>query len=163
MNAWIELNQVEYDDVWDRFYAHFQFRPDCYEQQRPAIREPSPSVVIDLSGDYDDTALDDLAAMFFASFRTLAAQGHEKLYALDWQHTSYWYYPLRPAPYPLLTVFPDGDYFSFLAPDFSFGTFGHPWQQSLCVFGKSLLSTLPDLKQAGPILRQSGPQGFDKE
>jgi hypothetical protein len=34
---------------------------------------------------------------------------------------------------------PDGDYAIFLAEDFSFGFFGHPWEATICIFGEPLL------------------------
>ncbi|WP_198347940.1 DUF2716 domain-containing protein [Plantactinospora sp. KBS50] len=34
-----------------------------------------------------------------------------------------------------LSPYPDGDYSIYLAEGFRFGTFGHPWELSLCVFG----------------------------
>ncbi len=38
-----------------------------------------------------------------------------------------------------IPVLPDGDYYIFLSPDFRFGTFGHPWEETICVFGQELL------------------------
>ena len=40
------------------------------------------------------------------------------------------------------TVYPDGDYYCFFSPDMSEGTFGHPWEQSLCVIGDRLIKSL---------------------
>jgi len=37
-----------------------------------------------------------------------------------------------------------GDYFIFLAEDLRFGTFGHPWEHSLCVFGTELLEAVEE-------------------
>jgi hypothetical protein len=34
---WKELQREEYDSVWDRFYAQFDFRPDYHERTVPAI------------------------------------------------------------------------------------------------------------------------------
>jgi hypothetical protein len=51
-------------------------------------------------------------------------------------------------------IFPDGDYYVFLSEDMTVGTFGHPWEQTLCVFGDPLLSTLvPLLTSWLPIKR----------
>jgi hypothetical protein len=36
-------------------------------------------------------------------------------------------------------VFPDGVYTLFLAADGRFGLFGHPWEMTVCVFGRELL------------------------
>ena len=40
------------------------------------------------------------------------------------------------------SVFPDGDYYAFAGPDLNEGTFGHPWEPSLCVFGHRLVASL---------------------
>lgn len=52
-------------------------------------------------------------------------------------------------------MFPNGDYYTFARPDFSEGTFGHPWERTLCVFGPRLVETL------GRTL--STPRGTGKE
>ncbi len=39
-------------------------------------------------------------------------------------------------------MFPDGDYHIVLTEDMTIGTFGHPWEQTLCVFGAALVDTL---------------------
>ena len=36
-------------------------------------------------------------------------------------------------------MMPDGDYNIHLAEDFCYGTFGHPWEYTLCVMGAPLL------------------------
>ena len=54
------------------------------------------------------------------------------------------------------SCFPDGEYCIFLADDFSFGTFGHPWQRSVCVFGAALLEQVEQyLRDAMPLVRES--------
>ncbi|MFH9354804.1 IS3 family transposase [Kitasatospora sp. NPDC017646] len=96
----------------------------------------------------------------------------ESLWILDWQHTCYRLRPDLPAtdmflPRVLegcsregwpLSPYPDGDYFIFLAEDLRFGTFGHPWEHSLCVFGGELLDAIQDdLQQLlQVVLRRDG-------
>ncbi|MFA7767591.1 DUF2716 domain-containing protein [Streptomyces sp. NRRL S-448] len=36
------------------------------------------------------------------------------------------------------SVYPDGDYHLYRTPELRFGTFGHPWEHTLCVFGAPL-------------------------
>jgi hypothetical protein len=38
--------------------------------------------------------------------------------------------------------YPDGDYPVLTAEDFRYGSFGHPWEHSLCVFGTELLDAI---------------------
>lgn len=150
--TWQELQRDEYDSVWDRFYAQFDFRPDYYERAMPAIREIKPFETFDLSIDFDDCKIDSLNAIFANAFSAIL-EPHHCIYALDWQHTSYKFDPRESAEWSL-SVFPNGDYYIFLADDFSFGTFGHPWQLSLCVFGQTLLNvTSNQVRGILPLLR----------
>jgi hypothetical protein len=68
-----------------------------------------------------------------------------RLIALDWQHPAYWFWPHRQAdsnePWRV-PVFPNGDYFGLMTEDWHQGTFGHPWEQTLCVFGPDLTTAL---------------------
>ena len=41
-----------------------------------------------------------------------------------------------------LAMHPDGDYYCFVDRELRFGTLGHPWEQTLCVFGDQLLAGL---------------------
>jgi hypothetical protein len=41
-------------------------------------------------------------------------------------------------------VYPDGDYYLYLTGDMRLGTFGHPWERTLCVFGEALLAQVTD-------------------
>ncbi|WP_414646490.1 DUF2716 domain-containing protein [Embleya scabrispora] len=75
---------------------------------------------------------------------------------LDWQHTCYRLRPDVPETDMFLPrvlegrsregwpfgLYPDGDYHIFLAQDLRFGTFGHPWEHTLCVFGAELLNVI---------------------
>ncbi|MEU5934541.1 DUF2716 domain-containing protein [Micromonospora sp. NPDC047187] len=55
---------------------------------------------------------------------------------------------------------PVGDYYIHLAEDFRFGTFGHPWELSLCVFGDDMLDLVEsDLHDVlGKVMRRDGRQ-----
>ena len=47
-------------------------------------------------------------------------------------------------------VYPDIDYAICLSADLKTGTFGHPWEQTICVFGSELI------KIVEPMLAESG-------
>jgi hypothetical protein len=152
MRAYRELTGDE-KAVWDRFDEEFDFRPSMH--RFPAITEPTPSVTWSLSSLDDDPGygrLDRLVQIVHAGFTALAGEG--AILCLDWQHPCYRVWPSVIGPENIdppgqpgwpLSPCPDGDYFIYLAEDFRFGTFGHPWEQSLCVFGSDLL----DLVEAG--------------
>lgn len=138
------------DEVaWARFES-FAFVPDFYETERPAITLPKDALVIDLAPVFaheaaafaaDEAAINDTALRAFVPL----ANGLE-MTALDWQHTPYRYSPARHASASFaewaVPVFPNGDYYIHLGPDGSWGTFGHPWQQSLTLWGHDLIQSL---------------------
>jgi hypothetical protein len=84
-----------------------------------------------------------------------------ELVVLDWQHPAYRF---RPANQALtwqaewkVPVYPDGDYFAFLSEDFSEGTFGHPWEKTICVLGERLVTSFGrSLATWLPIKRENG-------
>lgn len=148
-DAWTELDPAAYDDVWARFERRFGFRPGTTPDAWPAIREPNPSLTFDLSGiehgPQRGSAYDAINAEALRSF-VWAMPDRRELIALDWHHPAY---SFRPADQALtwraewrIPVYPDGDYFAFLTDDLSEGTFGHPWEQTLCVIGERLCSSL---------------------
>lgn len=153
--AWVPMDE-EADDVnWYRFEHDFAFRPSTHPQRWPSITEPAPSITYGLepitraSGNGPlcarTGALDTVTLLAFTEI--LPPGG--RVAVLDWQHTSRWWRPHRQVhrddrPWPT-TVFPNGDYHVFLTDDLANGTFGHPWEQTLCVFGQPLLEALAPL------------------
>ncbi|MFF8847596.1 DUF2716 domain-containing protein [Streptomyces sp. NPDC015127] len=159
-----ELPEAEYRYVWDRFYEEFSFRPSTSSLQWPAIKEPVDSATWSLAALDDDPGYERLDRLVELVKKGLAScvgpQG--TLFALDWQHTSYRFVPhavggpAQPA-WPL-SPYPDGDYYIYLSEDFRMGSFGHPWEESLCLFGEALLDSVStDVdKVLGPPIRRSG-------
>jgi hypothetical protein len=129
------FDQPEYDEVWDRFRRRFRFRPSTH--RFPGIAEPPGSVTWQL--DFDQA--DEVQAVVVAGLRAVV---DEELYWLDWQHVGYRFDPHRVdgpgrPPWPG-SVHPDGDYYLHVTGDVRLGTFGHPWEDTLCVFGESLVA-----------------------
>ncbi|GAA3399238.1 DUF2716 domain-containing protein [Streptomyces roseoviridis] len=160
----VVLPDAEYRRVWDRFYEDFGFRPSTNPIEWPAIKEPVASVTWSLAAlddDPSDERLDHLVAVVKQGLASSVGPSGT-LFALDWQHTSYRFAPQEvdgpgQPPWPLSPC-PDGDYFVFLAEDFRFGSFGHPWEESLCLFGEELLdvaATEVD-EVLGPPIRRAG-------
>jgi hypothetical protein len=161
VGAWQELSSVESSGVWDRFYDRFQFRPSVLPEQWPGIAEPEPSVTYRFEYPSDPGEVVDLHESALAAFRACTPPGG-RMVVLDWQHACYrfsphvsfeeWerpdlrnegFLPVQPIDFAdlwLVPVFPNGDYSVFLAPDLSWGLFGHPWEQTICVFGEALLA-----------------------
>ena len=162
--AWQELARDEYNRLWDNFEDRFGFNPGVAPETWPAIREPTPSVTIDLSPIFAADRPRFAAGQQAVNSLTLRAltwtfADTERFVALDWQHPGYLFSAHRHAvsgePWRI-TPFPDGDYYIFLTEDFRSGIFGHPWEQTLCIFGELLIAALePPLSAWLPVKRVS--------
>ena len=159
--AWQALDS---EPVWTRFEERYRFHPEYGTQVRPAITEPPESVTFSLRPIFDPEGA--AFAVGEASLDTLVHRSLVELLppdapmvVLDWQHPSYRFWPGREvrssSDWPL-APFPNGDYHAFLTEDLATGTFGHPWEPSLCVLGPSLVALLaPRLASWLPILRDA--------
>jgi len=153
MKAWQEMNGESISAVWDRFEEEFLFRPSVHQADWPGIHEPSPSETYSISevyngdGDHYSKLNRELQDWGLSAFQALLTTDTEHINVLDWQHPCYRFRPLIPFdldkfgewPIPIL---PNGDYYIFLDPDFAWGIFGHPWEQTMCLFGAPLLACL---------------------
>lgn len=166
-SPWVEIDG---DDHWDRFEDRFAFRLERDRGTGAAITEPHLSVTFDLKHlvgsvrfEATRTAIDALA---LAAFSQLIEPGRTMVF-LDWQHPTYRFDPheltglphgTEPNEFPptnLPPVFPDGDYYIAAADDLRWGTFGHPWERSLCIWGEPLVRTLgASLSGILPVLRE---------
>ncbi len=147
--AWIELPHHRYTEVWDRFDETFQFRPSVRPENWPAFREPDPFVTWDIGELLRefDPGLDPRATPYnlalLAALQEFVPED-EPVLALDWQHTSYEFYPHRfrrpeePANW-CIPALPSGEYHIFVTEDYRLGSLGHPWEETLCVFGQGFL------------------------
>lgn len=158
--AWEQI--ADYVRFWTPFDDRFRFRPSMDPATWPAIAEPPGSVTFDLSPIFardvrgfgaDKAALERL--VLEALLETFA--DGTRLVALDWHHLSYWFWPHRQdrlgEPWSI-EPFPDGDYHILLTEDLGQGTFGHPWEQTFCVFGTELAPRLvPRLSDWLPVKR----------
>lgn len=141
---------LDYREAWAPFDERFHFRPDHHDRSGPAIDLPPDGVVIDLSSVFAEEGARFAAgeaAINAAALRAFVwVAGDDSLTALDWQHPAYRYSPASHAlsqrvdwPVP---VFPNGDYFAHFSREVVWGTFGHPWQQTLTVWGEPLVASL---------------------
>ncbi|MFF3969750.1 DUF2716 domain-containing protein [Streptomyces rubiginosohelvolus] len=160
----VELVEAEYRRVWDRFYDEFMFQPSTSSLEWPAIKEPAASVTWSLAAlddDSDHERLDRLVDVVEQGL-TSCLGSKATLLALDWQHTAYRFAPQsvggpgQPA-WPL-SPYPDGDYYIYLSEGFRTGSFGHPWEGSLCLFGEEFLdaTSTEAAKLLGRPIRRSG-------
>ena len=154
MSAWKKLSSRENSEVWDRFEDEFRFRPSTKADKWPSIVEPrgssTYSIAHVLRGGDRKRLLDVLHRAFRRALQRRFIEG-SRLLALDWQHDGYWLDPHKLSdvgePWPISLV-PDGDYHIFLTEDFREGVFGHPWEETICVFGR----LVEELRDTAPRL-----------
>ena len=149
MQAWCEMTREEDDPIWDRFDEQLGFRPSVHAENFPGIREPTPSLTYDISDAFSGDRAHCRQYEIDLNLKTLQAwrlciPAPRRICALDWQHTCYWLAPHEPFESRIpeawaVPTLPDGDYSIFLSEDLELGMFGHPWEQTLCVWGQPLL------------------------
>ena len=152
--AWSKIGGKIEDAIWHRFRGEFSFDPICRPAIGLGIVEPSPSITYSASQLYDDDRHyrelnNDIHQKAFTAFRH-CVMPKQRLYALELvtqfgRYSSYSFIPqlafsaeqFNEWRIPLTS---DADYCIFLAEDFTFGTFAHPWAQTVCVFGQTLIN-----------------------
>ena len=156
---WVELNEGEYNNVWNFVYKKLKFHPDVYprfvsmEISHPAFILPAPFCIYDLSVLMDtyekskDRNFDNKIMDIFNDMLLAGTDDENYVYALDWQHTCFKYYLKEPTEgkndyYMRVNFIPDGDYQFFLANDFSWGYLAHPWQQGIYAYGNIMVEYL---------------------
>jgi len=155
----------DYDKYWSEIDRVFDFRPGMSPSVRPGIVEPKGSVTFSLAPIFENqgaTFAAGEAAINAEVLRALVAvvPSDEDIVALDWQHQGCWFrphlYAVEQGTWPV-PPFPNGDYYFLLTSDYATGTFGHPWEQSLCVMGSTFVAELaPVLRAWLPVLREGG-------
>lgn len=143
------LSDTSRAESWAMFVAKFgELRPGLHSEDWPAIVEPSPSITFDLRRGDGKSIAARIDATNAEALRCFVEEFDDdpRWVVLDWQHNGYRLDAAVHANTPdtewRVPVFPNGDYYTFARPDFSEGTFGHPWEQTLCVFGPQLVETL---------------------
>ncbi len=156
MNAWQE---TDYDSIWTPFKERFQFSPSTTEW--PGFCEPLDSITYHIGhvygtpSRYEQLTL-DLSCKLIAAFQK-CVPADELMCALAWPGQTYQFNPHAPFDFHNedlwpLPALPNGDYYIFVHPSLEFGVLGHPWEQTMCVFGQPLLEAF---KQGQPDLFSS--------
>ncbi|MGB2993026.1 MAG: DUF2716 domain-containing protein [Paenisporosarcina sp.] len=151
MENWIELSALECKGVWDKIYDEFDFKPSISKfpsfEVRTSFITYDVSPYLNWSGDSDtyDEIYSDLEDKSLLVFQELT-QKNEYLYAVDWQHEGYWLNPHLELPKSefnewTVPIFPNGDYYFFIHKNFEWGLLGHPWEETITIFGKELINS----------------------
>lgn len=143
--AWIQIPEPRYTQVWDRFDEAFDFRPSIHPVNWPAFREPLPSITFDirdLLSEFDPWSDPRVTPYNLGLLNALKAcvPEDEPVLALDWQHAAYEFFPHRldEASQPdqwSIPGLPSSEYHLFVTADHRLGSLGHPWEGTVCVFG----------------------------
>lgn len=142
------MSGPDYERYWDQFHTRFHFKPSTTVY--PGIAEPTPSITFDLSPIFEAEPSEWIRGEDRLTGAVLDAMksvfGQERLVVLNWQHDALWFVADDFEPQKnddwAIPVFPNGDYFIYLTESMDDGFFGHPWEQTFCVFGKRLLPSL---------------------
>jgi hypothetical protein len=170
-SAWEELpfNSDKRTLAWDYIYDWLGFKPSISPNDFPGIREPEQSLTYSFSSYFalesEEKAIQmerELNLVLYNVFCQVTPF-EEEIYALDWQHTCFSFYPHLFENSEVLDnwkipILPNGDYYIFIHKDFQFGTFGHPWEQTICFYGEDFISLVEsDLTRIlGKPIRRNG-------
>ncbi|MEV0413594.1 DUF2716 domain-containing protein [Streptomyces sp. NPDC050448] len=137
-----ELAGSDEDVLWDRLRSEFGFRTKVVDM--PGFAAPGPSATWPL-GDPEEELTDALDGIVLRGLTAVTPAG-EQVCWLDWQHPCYAFDPHRVGgpgePECPGQAYPDGDFYLYVDPGLRFGTFGHPWEHTLTVFGGGLLGAV---------------------
>lgn len=148
------------------FRGKLSFKP--HTKEFPGINEPSPSITYRVSSIWETDAenhrriLADFHACAYKAFRCCVQEG-QWLFATDVYHYDHWFYPRSAFEWSnpdawKTPLFPNGEYSIFVPKSCYFGLFGHPWEQTICIFGSPLVSAFelykPELFRH--IIRKNG-------
>lgn len=129
-----------YNNLWDRIYQEYSFSP-----QNDKWLCPDTTYDVYRLGSIWDEKQEKIINQIFCRLVS------DVMYALDWHHDCFIFDPNENIPFGYQyyddsrdctvyfpTYYPDGDYYFFIAGDWSFGMFGHPWKNELIVTGTPL-------------------------
>ncbi len=147
-------NENQYTAVWNKVYEKLKFHPDSsYRGHSLNVKLPfkinKPYIIYNIE-DITDAQVDLSSKVIPEIFAKITPES-KKIYALDWQHSTFLYDPHNIeeqkdvfmendgyyAYFP--SYIPDGDYSFFISEDFSFGYLGHPWRNEIWIFGEELI------------------------
>ncbi|GAA3987957.1 DUF2716 domain-containing protein [Allokutzneria multivorans] len=151
------LDDPDHDALGEEFEARFAFKPSY--TYYPGIDEPADSItwhVADVAKAH--ARVQDIVER---GLRARVRPG-EDVHSVRWWRQGYRFDPARVGgpgqPGWPGTACWEGDYYKLLTRDLRMGTFWHPWEESLCVFGAELLAEVEDELTAalGTVMRRGG-------
>jgi len=176
-SGWTPVPDTKNDELWATFTTRFSFRRSVSRSEGLAIKETVPFVMWSVSG------VRELYAKDAQQFRTVEWRSRDRLlqalvglgnfagrmYALDLNHAGHSFDPSVIAhhgvdkwPVPLIPIH---NYSLFVDPSFSVGLLGHPWDESIYVFGEPLVEQFArnPLPCFGDVIRSSDRFSVSKQ
>lgn len=139
------LDQNLYNNLWDKIYKDFKFNPSVDVNKKPFEFNINYKVykLKSLWNEEQEKIVNDI-------FREMS---NDDIYALEWQSDGFEFNPNeeitlgyhyhdndRNCEVYFPSYCPNGDYYFFIAKDFSYGLLGHPWRKEIYVFGDDLIN-----------------------
>lgn len=153
------LSKQEDESIWNRIFDELQFNPNSVNRSHNftnnlPFKIDKPFVVYAIEN-MTDEQIDKMERLIKRVFIQATKKG-DKIYALDWQHSSFLYNPREDSEQKSYWVsdsrymgggysayfpsyYPDGDYYFFIAENFDFGYLGHPWRKEVWIWGESFI------------------------
>lgn len=156
------LDDTQEDLIWDKVYSKLKFQPSCADVNHSM----TSNVPFEIDGNFAVYAIDKMTDNQIEAMEKIIldvfislTETDKRIYALDWQHSSFLYNPRNPeeqktfwqedkrylhngyyAYFP--TFYPNGDYYFFIEETFKFGFLGHPWRKEIWIFGDCLIEKI---------------------
>ncbi|MDR1231777.1 MAG: DUF2716 domain-containing protein, partial [Spirochaetaceae bacterium] len=149
---WVIMDGNEEKEIWNKIHNDFCFNPK-YNEKTFIFNIPVDVYNIEFSPLYKDEK--ELNALMISIFTTCMGNDPYML-VLDWQHSCFYYNPritkkkrnptfIKDKRYGdgynayFPEFYPNGDFYFFIAKNFLWGYFTHPWKKRVWVFGEPLM------------------------
>jgi hypothetical protein len=152
--------EEEYDRLWNIIDTTFLFSPDPYKKES-VYNISYPFDMYDISEIFEGICGKSFWEEAMREIFISVLGNDEFIYVLDWQHTAFKYNPnIKVLKNPIHIVdgeidynvyfpkfYPDGDYYIFIAKDFSWGYLTDPWRENVFVYGEELRKLFREKKE----------------
>jgi hypothetical protein len=185
MEQWVLIeDRTEVDAIWDSFDSLLDFKPNYYEKEECPFdfsKTSEPVVAYDISkisragfevhdenGNYRTT--EQITTLKSAFVECMGED--EYMYTLEWQGSTFLYNPRVETAYDYYMLYsnlpddtrayypdfyPNGEYYLFVAKDFSWSYLTHPWQEKVWFYGAKLVEIIKKHEdKLGFVLRERG-------
>jgi hypothetical protein len=163
-DSWELLTDKENDRVWAFVYQRFSFQPTIQvEKNAFDLTLPHDRYSCERANHKAETDPQWTETIRKIVATVMTEKEQNFCYALDWQHSGFNYKPeqdqgkhwmvevkkegnwLYNVYFP--TFYPDGDYYLFMATDFSWGWLTDPWRKQIIVYGERLRTLVQNEKE----------------